>query len=273
MSDIKYTAEGQCVQVIASLPGGKFLVAGQVGSYEDDEIWFDTDHPRTVAKVFDKAPVKIHEARVAELMEQIGSLESRQAQLQNLLQSAERTHKERLAKLSKYDCLQRIEDFIDGKITHYVVSSSYYYNEEGHYSLRITTPQAEKSEPSNKWSKKLRLLALYGDPERNLEWVLHHYSDGSGGNDACVWPCISLESAQARAREIFDAACAIQLRRGDKCRRADELKKSAEKIGAPVPEWVDIAVRESTLTYALHRKAEAQKTLDLINAELAALQS
>jgi hypothetical protein len=74
MSDIKYTAEGQCVQLLAKLSTGKYLVAGQISTgCDDDETWFDTDHPAVVDRVFDEAPVAVHEKRVAELLAEVES--------------------------------------------------------------------------------------------------------------------------------------------------------------------------------------------------------
>lgn len=271
MSDIKYTAEGQRVQVLAELPGGKFLVAGQVGSYEDDhEQWFDTDHPRVVAKVFDQAPVAIHEKRVAELLESVDKLEQRHASLMQQIAAREQSHRQRLAKLAKHDGLQLIEDFIDGKITHYVISEGYDWSNDGHYELRISTPQEEKS-GNERNERELKLLALYGKSGRTVEWKLHYYSDGSGGRSCFCWPFTSYDSAREFAVKLFEEACSKSLAK--KNRRAGYLLASAKAIGVEPPAWVDASVRDFALAQAKKEQVNAQNTLDLANSKLASLQS
>lgn len=273
MTDTKYTSEGQRCLVLAKLPSGKFLVAGQIGTgCDDDEPWFDTDHPAVVARVFDEAPVAVHEKRVAELLAEIESLEARASALSCDIYAAEISHKERLAKLSKYEPLARIEDFIDGKITHYVIAEGWDYRlqECGHVRLRISTPDAERC--GNERSRPdLKLLCLFGSG-RDLKWQLNRYSDGSNKEWGWCWPFTSIEEAQSFARKLFDEAC-------EKCSKLSdnygphELNETAKALGLPAPEWIARRLASQELSSAKAEHEEATKKLAKANERLqAALQ-
>lgn len=271
MSDYKYTPEGQRCEVISQLPSGKFLVAGAVSGYEDDEPYFDVDNPRVVERVFDSAPVAIYDQQVRELMAKVETLEQRRNALLDELQAAERQQKERIAKLSKYQPLERIEDFLDGKITHYVISEGYHHDDSGHYQLKITTPQTEKSGDEYN-NRDLKLLVLYGKSDRSVEWKLHYYSDGTGGRSHFCWPCTNSEEAKALAARLFEESCRKIVANKTQARYATYLLGSAKAIGVAAPGWAAEAAKQASLEYAQKQVAEAQLALKAANAKLAALQ-
>lgn len=272
MSEIKYTAQGQRCQILSELPSGKFLVAGAVGNNDyDDECYFDLDHPRVVDRVFDTAPVEIYDKRVASLLDELGKLEERRNALRTEISTSERQHKDRIQKLAKFQPLQRIEDFLDGKITHYVISEGYHRDEDGHYQLKISTPQQEKS-GDECHSRELKLLTLYGKSDRSVEWKLNYYSDGSGSSSHFCWPCTSIEEAKALAARLFEEACRKILANNNQARYANYLLQSACAIGVTPPEWVAASSKKASLEYAQREVAEAQRALEAANARLAMAQ-
>lgn len=258
---IKYLATGQLVRVLARPAPDQIVV--EIGrTYEDDpdEVFFDGT--KVVKAVYDKPPVEaIHPA--------ITALEERRGELQKSvlsLQEIERTAKRRVESLKVYDQLARVEDFLSGKITHYVIYSRYGYSESP--VPRISTPQAEIS--GNERHGDMRLLVLFGKRDRTMEWVLNSYSDGSGSNDTCI-PCCSLEEAQQRAREIL-AASLLKYKVPDQnnCQHGLDLAAAARGLAVPLPVGFEEALRRCNVR---NRESEVERKRKELSDAVAALQA
>ena len=102
------------------------------------------------------------------------------------VQEVGKFHAERMEALQQYEGLQHLEDFILGKVTHYVVTE------------RWQVPRIidfDDTEAEYARNREKRLLTLFGNSEGNLAWQLNRYADGSGGSTQVI-PCRSLEEAQ-----------------------------------------------------------------------------
>lgn len=266
---IKYLANGSPLGVIEQLPGDRAIVC-RVYTVGEEESELEFDERRKFVcdeKLFDAEPVEWAAPTLTRLRNQI-------SELQEKLDSAaaeERGMKDRLKKLKSYAALQRIEDFLDGKITHYVLWDGYCSDLP---IPRISTPNDEKCGTDQSCHAKLKLLALYGDKDRSMEWKLNYYSDGSGGHKINCIPCTSLEEATEKAREILAKSFA-EYKRPDygNVVTAERLVKAAKNLGAPIPDGFEawLKAHEARGFQEMIDKAEKEKQvwqarLDAYNA-------
>lgn len=193
--NIKYLANGQIVRVLAEAAPNHIVV--EIGrTYEDeDEIFFEGT--KVVSKVYDQAPTEAIDARIRALLEREKTLLDIIAALHTQHVTAQRDAEARLSYAKQFEALALIEDFLRGRITHFVICD---------YSRVLVKSREEALDTRDdydRWSKELKLLTLFGKTNGSLQWRLNRYSDGSGsGTD--VFPCTSLEAAQAKAAEIIE---------------------------------------------------------------------
>lgn len=115
-------------------------------------------------------------------------------------------------KASNYSALNRVFDFIDGKITHYVRSE--YGTVEIHE--RGKDPKTDD-----------KLLSLYGASNGDLSWRLSKYS--GGGSEKTVIPCLSHDEAKDVARVEI-------VRLLEEGRDSKRLLESTKKYGVEIPQ-------------------------------------
>lgn len=258
---IKYLANGHMVRVLAQAAPDQIVVElGRTYENDPEEVFFEGT--RVVKKVYDRPPVDA-------LHTDITKLETRQAGLRESVRALEETErgvKKRVEALKVYDQLARVEDFLSGKITHYVLYGNYYSNQ---FPIpRISTPQAEIS--GDDQYGEVKLLALYGTRERTLEWKLNRYSDGSGDKSHCI-PCCSLEEAQQKAREILaESISKYKVPDQYNCQHGLELVQAAKTYGVPLPDGFEEALRRCQIRNRESEVVQKQKELDVATAALQA---
>lgn len=190
--DTKYLENGYEVEVLASGDFG-FLVRYL---YDEEDAISETD-THVVSRVYDEPPTpriaKVH----TELQQAVDALRAERNELQQQIAEARRNEGARINKLKQHKSLQLLEDFLDGKITHYAEWTS--------YSAPRIIELASKDAKCNcsYYCKDLRLLSLFGKSNGDLEWQLSHYSDGSGSYGATVIPCTSREQALSAIRDYI----------------------------------------------------------------------
>lgn len=140
--------------------------------------------------VFSEPPKAKLDAEIATRKRQLQGILEAIAAARGDLSKAERESKERIARLSRLAALEHLEDWIDGRITHYYDPQHFRIIDRNN-----TTCECDNSRP-----KRYRLLALYGKSDGNIAWELSQYSDGSG-NGTVVVPCRSHEEARMRLAE------------------------------------------------------------------------
>lgn len=245
--DMKYLLDGRIVRVLAHLAPHRIVV--EIGhTYEDDEdgeLFFDGTE--IVDRVYDKAPVEA-------VSREVRDLEARRAQLSDAvaqLECGERTARKRVDALKVYSQLERVEDFLAGKITHYVTWSSY-----GDYPAPfVSAVQDERCGDSRNKSDPLKLLVLYGTDRKTVEWKLNYYSDGSGNNQRHCVPCCSLEEANTKAREILARSFEKHAEMRGGSHFAEQLVKAAKACGAPIPAGFEARIREAAIQ-SIHGQIE-----------------
>ena len=108
-----------------------------------------------------------------------------------LLREAEDATKKRLKLVKQDRALERIEDFLEGKITFFVEQPYSYCWSRAPYIIKASDA---KTKDGGYYNDALKLLTLFGKSDGNLEWGLNKYSDGSGSN-VLVYPCVSYAEA------------------------------------------------------------------------------
>lgn len=206
-----YNTDGVAGEIVTELvPGEGWLVRPLMECYDDltDEPYTERGSLQQWPIVFRKPPVlKKHEeiTRLDKILETKKEEVKKLQATANHLTQQENKYRSRLTTLStRNEALKRIEDFLDGKITHYAISRSTY----NFCPLGTTWRVLALSDASanDEYSKQLRLFSLYGKSNGDLTYRLNRYSDGSGSTeDDIVIPCFSYEEALEACRERTNA--------------------------------------------------------------------
>jgi hypothetical protein len=216
---LKYLVDGSAVEVVEELTSG-FLVQSYYSYGDDEEPYLDRTGIKIVDRVFDTPPVaKFHES-IQRLNDEIDQLKQTKANLLAEQKAYQKDIEEASAKRKQHEQLRLLDDFIDGKITHYV---EFYWNGEPN----IVEFQDAKCGYDR---KKLKLLTLFGDSNGNLEWKLSAYSDGSGCSSTVV-PTTSYEQAVEVAKSHI-----TDLLQDAKRSAVQSTVNIADKWGVPVPD-------------------------------------
>lgn len=256
---IKFTIEGNAVRVIQPLSKG-FLVEKV---YEDEETgeMLGTGRPYTIEQIYDKAPVEGLDAAVLEYRQRIEKLREEHDRARERIRQATEMEKSATAKITRYSQLKDLFEFIDGKITHYLL-----HNYSGYDIVPIGDTKAEYAR--ERGGKKL--LVLFGDSKGDLRFKLNQYSDGSGSYSECE-PFTSYEAALEALKERIT---------NEPIEKANEyVVACAKKHGVPLPEgyeaaWVENSMNAANSQAAEHEKRRlgAQQQADAFAGQLLALQ-
>lgn len=183
---VVFLQNGKQVEVQDVLEKG-FLVADTYENpywEETDELEYNlSDITYFVEKVFLQAPTEICDNRIVALRTEIQSLQSQKDALTTEIRQMNDKQNDVIKRLKKHKALEFIDDFLEGKITHYALLG---------WECEIV--EREKYLTDERWNKRTRLLSLYGNNKDSLNWGVNEYWDGSG-MDREVVPCRSLEEA------------------------------------------------------------------------------
>lgn len=207
----------------------------------------DTLHETPPTEKVDEKITKLQ----ATLLGLRNEIAERRKELEGVLQEAA----ERMAKLKQHKGLERLEDFVAGRITHYV---KYSYGPP-----EIIRFEDATTDDASGRVNKLKLLTLFGRTNGNLEWGLNRWSDGSGCSSTVI-PCTSYLESVGVAKEQAEAH--------------EEKALSASKATRPESRWKEMAEGygfEMSLEYLrvlAERKAKAKtERISKIEAELGEL--
>ena len=192
MNIIKYLDNGMEVSVIREIEGG--LLVSDCYEYGDDvRNFFVDDKVYFVERVYDRAPTQRFDAKIAEIEDKIKTAQKKYIEIENKIAELNITEKQRLEKYKQYQQLNRLDDFLDGEITHIVFLN---------YQIKIEE-WGSKELNCNENHKSLKLITLFGDSNGDLQWNLNSYRDGSGSNISIV-PCCSYPEAIAVIQKHID---------------------------------------------------------------------
>lgn len=252
MEEYKYLLNGQMVYLVQAVAGG-FLVSDV---YEDDEcgLCSDEEHSYVVKKVFKEPPVIKFSADIEKQKAELASLEEKKSNVRSELLKISAEHieaksliTERLDILKKHDQLALLEDFINGKITHYVIDKSYM----GLEIMEFTS----KENHTGFDHKTIRLLSLFGHSAGNLKWGLSEYGSACN-NERTVMPCTSYEMALRKLQELLT-------KKEDGSGHDDVNIRTAKKYGLTLSKaYTDGIHAEKRTTLANRLKKQRQDTAE-----------
>lgn len=251
-----YAEDGQEFEYVAAVDGGHVVQPSYFRS-DDDEPYFAT--PIVVEQVF-AAPLTVkYHTEVAKLDEQLAAKRDELAAIRSELNVLVRDEKARMARLKQHQALALLDDYLAGKISHFVVVPE--------YSGRIEVQTfAEALASQDRYDKDMKLLSLYGGSNGDLQWRIHRYSDGSGNNKTDVYPFLSEAEAIAGAQRIIaERLAALEDRALAGYSSTEELLRAAERYGVPVP--ADLLAKRHAGLLALKEKEVAEKEAALAKAQ------
>jgi hypothetical protein len=206
MSNTKFTRD----QIVFNLEGqqgayitayaGAHLVAPAYEGHDGDPCW---GAPEEWRDVFIEPPTVKLQAKVDELDKLVTEKRAELKRVNEELDQAGRRRQEQLKKIGQHRALQRIEDYLDGKFTHFLEVPGY------SAPTIVTADKALARGGDGSWDKSLRLLTLFGDTKGDLQWRINRYSDGSGSSNIEVFPCHNEEEAIAIVRQLYTDAVAV----------------------------------------------------------------
>lgn len=229
--DVKYLKDGKEVYVLTKmdkrLPGARrydkpILISLQQACLD---VIYNYNYLQIVdeSEVYDEPPTFIYDERIKKLEEREKELMDSIFNLGESKRELEKVAKENQKKYERIDKLKRLNDFIDGKITHYVILSM--YTRESIVDFKDAKCMGDK--------RDLKLLTLFGNSKGELNWKLNQYSDGSGCNSEVI-PCTSYEEAVKELEEFIDE----EVRNSMDNPRGDVIKMASKyKIGID-PEYI-----------------------------------
>lgn len=265
--DEVYDIHGRAASYIALTGGGHV-----VEPIYEDEVSGEPSfgQPETWNQVFTTPPTQKLHAEVAEIQQKIAEAQQQLHAVREQRRAEDDQYAARAALRKQFAQLQQLDDFIAGKITHFVVLD--------YYSRAVQIEEFGSFIKSNedRYERKLRLVALYGASNGDLSWNIDRYSDGSGSNgrSGYCWPATSYEDALTKAQAWLDKAYAKwKAETGYERNYSVSYVECAKKLGLTVPD--DMVQHAAELASAAHERAiksareEVEKAQARLNAELA----
>lgn len=264
---MKYLKNGKAVEVVSELPDGQGFVVRDYfetfGDVDGEPVLELDDRVHIVKRVYDKAPTEKVDAEFASAEQRLADIVGKISEARNELRVVEQERKSILSKLEQMPALHRLENWIDGKVTHFVTLSY------GHVSVLTKDEMKCESNRSSRWNRppvSLKLITLFGDTDGNLMWEANKYSDGSSSSSVTCWMCCSEHEARVLAVQVIDSelsAAEVSWR--------ESLIESADKFGHQVdPKHRAIAYEHKRSELAKQWNSRKQE-LDKVEKQLLAL--
>lgn len=262
-SDTVYSIHGQEGSYVASCSGGH--VVQPVYQDEDSEPHFD--EPQTWREVFRKPPTEKLEHDVAALEAKLALRRKELDEVREQRNQFEREEDARRQRIKQHEQLAALDDYLAGRITHYVAVHEYYpsvevipvgetvegySNSNGYGILQLC--------PTRSWDKKIYWTVTYEVPSPT-------YS-----RTHTVIPCCGEEAARAQAAEWLRGYLEkYQAEEPEKRSYAEMLVKACKKFDVEVPQWLVDGVAafkraqlERSITEQRAKLAEAESALAVI---------
>lgn len=220
-----YCADGRRGEFVTHVAGEGFVI--RFGFYQPgggDESGEYFDGVDIVQKIFDKPPIEALSKTVKDLEDRAKNLRTEIRESENVLRDRKRYALETLEKCKKYQGLADIEAWIDGKITHLVVSD--------YSAVKVQPIEVALKEEDDRYNKHRKLMTLFGGSNGNLQWRLNSYRDGSGSGWIDVYPFLNEQDARAKAIEILTFRFAEAL---EKKHHSSYEIASAKALGMEIP--------------------------------------
>lgn len=272
---VVYDIKGNAASVSIKHPTASGYLVHPLYEYHDNECGPSTEFGELThwPQVYLSPPTEKKNAEIEKLDAKLAEQRAELAKIQSARFAIQRTEKEdklRLEKLSmRSRALTRLENFLDGKITHYV-KTHHWDRRKKHYSSLAIVEVGDEKCSSDEEKSPLRLLTLCGSEPNNLEFYLNDYRDGSGAGWNVVFPCCSLEEAMEKAKEI--AMEQLDEWRGGQASSLHHVINNFPVCGLDVPKDAEDAHKEYILSHHQRVVEAAKQTLLKAEQELESAQ-
>jgi hypothetical protein len=223
--DEVYSVHGEAGRYVARVASG-YVVEPIIEPDDREEAPYYAD-PVTWREVFAKPPVQRLHAEVAEVEKKLGAARDALAEVRAARSEFDAEERARQVRIKQHQRLAALDDFLAGRITHFVHISP------GYRAPKIQSFDETMVREERRSGRELRLLGLFGDVSRGLRWKVTTYGDGSGSTDEVI-PCTSLEQAQALLIELVSSGWDA-IRRDGRYYAITETVDLARQIGVNVP--------------------------------------
>lgn len=230
----------------ATVKPGQRLVWTQVESGDEsyDSVLLIVDE----SSLTEAPPTRKIDQQIADRREILAAINEQIKTARSIASDAETQLAPRMEKLTQYKGLSQLEEFIEGKVTHYVTHCRW------NQPTIIESGSPVKDGDGDAFTE-WKLLTLYGSSDGNLQWELNNYSDGSGGSTTVI-PCTSYNNAIDAARALFLAH--------DESATKNKRKLSQDWVDAA--EAIGLSMSDEYLA-ALQTERVARRERDIKDAE------
>lgn len=275
IGDLVYDDAGSALELVAKVPEGHIVRNVFEPEENDREPLFGNPY-FTAMKLWSDPPTEKRHREIADLDETIRQRRSELGDLTLAIREAQAERKRLVSILSQNKALARIEDFVEGRMTHFAMGES--WSKWGVFTKEQMLAKGDGNDSCRNESTKL--LCLFGDSKGDLQWKVNEYRDGSG-NWTKVVPCSSAEEAQAALQEMYEQS--LRDRADKKYNTLYPIcAEKAKAIGIVVPKEIEQAEiederqsAEATLKESSEKVEAALKRLEkanerMLNIEVAA---
>lgn len=268
--DMVFDEDGNAFEFVAHMDGVGTIARPWYEFHDDDGAPCDRIGETAVVIVgalYPECPSPKRRADIERLDGLVAAKKAELAQIETALREANAGRDAMLKRIKENDALRRIDAFLAGEITHYVL-----YGE--HYQMDIvavgeTIPEYAKQGALRLLSLTASMVKPWGSKEATLRWDLNRYSDGSGHATACV-PCTSFDEAKAVLAEKVASKFA-EWEAGKSVTFIQYVASAAKKFGLPVPQKYRDQEASAALSQARAGVADAEKKLAEARTRLAAV--
>lgn len=227
-------------------------------TYDGDYEFYASDQPIIVdPRHYYPKPPKPHADRaVSEADQKLQALRQQIRDAEAEIRQFAVEEKARMARITKHEQLKRLDDYISGKITHYVILSDSDIKIEEFSAAKCTSDK-----------KQMRLLMLFGDTKGQLDWRISSYSDDSGnGNKHLCYPHFSYDEALVEVKGVIEddfekwrAVAAMATAQNPTVPM--RAVKACMALKQDLPDDIVAAMRQSALASAGRKVGQAREAL------------
>lgn len=261
--DIVFNEHGQRFVYVAE-SDGDHIVRPTVET-DEEEQW--EGNPVTLRKIFASAPRDVYDKTIQSLDTKVSELQEQRRALEEELRKSKQDETERKKRIMTNAALERIDDFLAGKMTHLA-----FHHWSGWTILPLKEALAYKESDYDSVPNGVRLLTLFGKTNGNLEWQLSSYSGHDNHPDA-VYPFFSLEDAQAFVKGVFEQKWQAWRDSYKGWEEASNAAHNAIRLGFGIPEDVEETIKFNMVNNKSDRVSEAKGKLQEAEKELAETQT
>lgn len=190
MSNQRYLATGEVVELVETLPKNRSLVQIMGTAWEGDgETEYVVDGPLRLVDsrdVFTKPVTARLDGAISAKQAELKALEQKVCEMRQSAREAEKEAEARMARIKQYEPLKLLDDYLAGKITCYVVLR------DGHSCSGIYPARLEPGEREYGSRSAFKLLHLSATWDGTAAWTINKANDSD-----VVVPCLSEDEARA----------------------------------------------------------------------------